>query len=109
MRRVWRTRVVPSWTYANPLPDEKRVDKTTAEAVKDLLKAFDGYEKESVKVVSQRATKSDVGEGYYLYAEFTTKTFGFVDDVEFVRPAPVTHLARAPLPPRERYGRPTPH
>jgi uncharacterized protein (DUF1499 family) len=75
---------VPSWTYNNPLPAEARKAKTMAEAVNDLLAVLDKYEGEGVKIVTNRATKSDLGAGVYVYAEFKTKLLGFVDDVEFV-------------------------
>lgn len=34
-------------------------------------------------VIEQRETNSEVGKGYYVYAEFESPLMGFVDDVEF--------------------------
>lgn len=81
---VYSKTYVPNWTYAQPLPDEKRTAKSMDQAVTDLLQVLGNYEGEKVEVVVNRPTKSDVGTGRYVYAEFATKTFGFVDDVEFV-------------------------
>jgi uncharacterized protein (DUF1499 family) len=81
---VYSKTYVPSWTYNNPLPDEKRTPKIMDQAVTDLVQVLGNYEGEGVQVVTNRATKSEVGVGHYVYAEFRTKLLGFVDDVEFV-------------------------
>lgn len=66
---------VPQWTYA---PPGAKVKKTQAEAMEELAAAVaretpDGFTPAII-------TRTDD----YLYAEYTSPTFGFVDDVEFL-------------------------
>ena len=69
---------VPQWSYNPPGAGSKRAKKSKAEAMKDLEDAVtsltpDGFTSEIIE-------KTDD----YLYAEYTSPTFGFVDDVEFL-------------------------
>lgn len=69
---------VPQWSYNPPGSGSSRPKKTKAEAMKDLEDAVtsltpDGFTSEIVE-------KTDD----YLYAEYTSPTFGFIDDVEFL-------------------------
>lgn len=69
---------VPQWSYNPPGAGSKRAKKSKAEAMKDLEDAVtsltpDGFTSEIME-------KTDD----YLYAEYTSPTFGFVDDVEFL-------------------------
>lgn len=83
MENVYNSHYVPSWTYNNPTPNEKRTPKTMEEAITDLRKVIDSYE--GATIISQRPTNSpEVGEGYYIYCEFESKLMGFIDDVEFL-------------------------
>lgn len=69
---------MPAWSYA-----EGNGGKEMKEAVSDVLDVLDKYEGESVNIIEKRDTKSDIGVGYYILAEFQSPFWGFVDDVEF--------------------------
>eukprot|EP00168_Porphyra_purpurea_P013719 TRINITY_DN3829_c0_g1_i2.p2 TRINITY_DN3829_c0_g1~~TRINITY_DN3829_c0_g1_i2.p2 ORF type:complete len:133 (+),score=38.89 TRINITY_DN3829_c0_g1_i2:426-824(+) len=56
--------------------------KPMAEAVNDLVKVIE--EQPGATIITNRPTHSEVGDGWYVYAEFASKFFGFVDDVEFL-------------------------
>jgi len=72
---VYGRSYVPPWTY-----HAKDDSKPMSEAIADLKKVIEDYP--GARVVEERKTKSDLGEGYYLRAEFESKFFGFVDDFE---------------------------
>ena len=69
---------VPQWSYNPPGLGSKRAKKTKAEAMKDLEDAVTSLTPDNF--TSQIITKTDD----YLYAEYTSPTFGFIDDVEFL-------------------------
>jgi len=78
---------VPGWTY-NPEDGRGRSNgsgkpASPAQAMQELREAVESLnpDKFTSRVVSQT--------GDYLYAEYTSPTFGFVDDVEFwLKPGP---------------------
>ncbi|CDF40773.1 unnamed protein product [Chondrus crispus] len=77
MANAYDSHFVPPWTYTSA-----GSKKTMAGAIRDVTKAIENYPR--TKIIESRPTKSEVGEGHYIYAEFKSKTFGFVDDVEFL-------------------------
>lgn len=80
---VYDNHYVPSWTYNNPVASSDSLPKKSMEeAIKDVLRAVTEFP--GATVVSQRETNSSLGKGYYMYCEFESKFFGFVDDVEFL-------------------------
>jgi uncharacterized protein (DUF1499 family) len=79
---------MPRWTYnagATLVGISARdgEPKTMRQAAAELVSVIDSYP--SARLVTQRETNSaEIGKGYYVYAEFESPTFGFVDDVEFL-------------------------
>ena len=69
---------VPQWSYNPPGLGSKRAKKTKQEAMKDLEDAVTSLSPD--KFTSAIVEKTDD----YLYAEYTSPTFGFIDDVEFL-------------------------
>jgi uncharacterized protein (DUF1499 family) len=63
---------IPQWTYGKT--------KTPAEAMQDLV---DACSQAKVENFTPAIITRDDGAGY-LYAEFTSDLFGFIDDVEFL-------------------------
>jgi len=77
MANVNDSHYVPGWSYVGS-------GKDISQARDDLMQVLDNFPgTETVTVVSDRKTKSEVGSGHYIYAEFQSKFWGFVDDVEF--------------------------
>lgn len=66
---------VPQWTFN---PPGRKAKKTVAEAMEELATVV--AREQPDKFVPQIIEKTDT----YLYAEYTSPTFGFVDDVEFL-------------------------
>jgi uncharacterized protein (DUF1499 family) len=79
---------MPRWTYNAETTVEGSngsdgEPKTMYQAAAELVGVIDSYP--SARLVTQRETSSEeIGKGYYIYAEFESPTFGFVDDVEFL-------------------------
>ena len=69
---------VPQWSYNPPGSGSSRPKKTKQEALKDLEDAVTSLTPDGF--TSQVIEKTDD----YLYAEYTSPTFGFIDDVEFL-------------------------
>lgn len=96
---VYDKHYLPPWTY-NPKGEAETVSgaaalkgkrstayvegnqKPMADAVADLVKVI--QESPGATIITNRPTHSEVGDGWYIYAEFQSKFFGFVDDVEFL-------------------------
>lgn len=80
---VYDQHYVPSWTYNAPgAGSDSRPKKSMTEAIDDVLRVITNYP--GATVISQRETNSNLGKGYYIYCEFESKFFGFVDDVEIL-------------------------
>jgi uncharacterized protein (DUF1499 family) len=90
-----RGRALPGWTYNKPATDGSlardaggsssagKQHKTMEQAVADVVGVISGYP--GATIVTKRETNSpDIGQGYYVYAEFESGIMGFVDDVEFL-------------------------
>lgn len=69
---------MPQWSYNPPGSGSSKPKKTKKEAMQDLEDAVTSLTPD--KFTSQIIEKTDD----YLYAEYTSPTFGFIDDVEFL-------------------------
>ena len=70
---------IPPWTY-NPPNAKSAKDMETA--VKELTEVV--QDMKGAKLIESRPLESKLGKGYYIYAEYESDLFGFVDDVEFL-------------------------
>jgi uncharacterized protein (DUF1499 family) len=76
MENVYDKHYVPSWTYGTPEGSkDSRPKKTLDEAVHDLQTVISNYN--GATIIKQRETKNEFGDGYYIYSEFESPTFGF--------------------------------
>ncbi|PXF44931.1 hypothetical protein BWQ96_05295 [Gracilariopsis chorda] len=78
MEDPYDSHYVPPWTYN---AGQSNNTKSMKDAIADVTKVIQEYPR--TKIITKEATTSDVGDGYYIYAEFESKLLGFVDDVEF--------------------------
>jgi uncharacterized protein (DUF1499 family) len=76
LENVYDSHYVPSWTYGTAEGSkDARPKKTLDEAVQDLRSVISKYD--GATIVTQRETKNEFGNGYYIYAEFESPLMGF--------------------------------
>lgn len=73
MENIYNEHFVPAWTYK-----ANGSTKQMSDAVADLVDVVENYAgKEKATIIEKRVAKSEVGEGYYIYAQFETPLMGF--------------------------------
>ncbi|EIE25959.1 hypothetical protein COCSUDRAFT_40168 [Coccomyxa subellipsoidea C-169] len=71
---------IPPWTFNSEESKRKGLKKTQAEAMEELASVVSSLKPDNFEPRIVKQTDS------YLYAEYQSPTFGFIDDVEFFFP-----------------------